>query len=328
MSDKIYVVVDHGQNRIRGVSWEAIAMAQQMEGETGKQAHALLLGTDLAALAEQVAACQLSSVIAVSDEKLSEYNPDFFTAALVQVLTADQPDIVLFPHTYQNIDLLPRVAASLRTALITDCVGYRVDDSGQVVFVRQMFRNKINADLIVQSAHPWLISIQAGAFSADSLQKGTSPVESRTVDLGSVTARRTTVETLQAGKGKVDLSRAEIILGVGRGVRNPENIQAVRELAELLGAEIGASRPVVDNQWLERERQIGSSGQNVSPKLYIACGISGAIQHIVGMKNSGCIVAINTDSNAPIFNVATYGIIGDVMEVVPALTKKLKAEKS
>jgi electron transfer flavoprotein alpha subunit len=327
MAEKIYIVVDHGQNRIRGVSWEAIAMGQQMAAETGKEAHALLFGTDLSSLAAQLTNCQLTSVIVASDERLAEYSPDYFAEVLVQVLSADQPDIVLFPHTYQNIDLLPKVAASLRKALITDCVGYRVDDAGQIVFVRQMFRNKVNADVVIESDHPWLVSIQPGAFNADALQKGTSPAEPRKVDLESVTVRRRTIETIQAGKGKVDLSRAEIILGVGRGIKNPENIQAVRELADVLGAEIGASRPVVDNEWLERERQIGSSGQSVAPKLYIACGISGAIQHIVGMKNSGCIVAINTDANAPIFNVATYGIVGDVMEVVPALTKKLKAEK-
>ncbi len=327
MPDKIYVVLDHNQGRLRGASLEALAMGQQLAKLTGKEVHAVLLGGAISALAQQVAELQLSSVIAVQNQMLAEYDPDYATAALVSVLASGQPQIVLFAHTYQNIDLLPKLAAALRKALITECIGFRNDDAGRLVFVRPMFRNKLNADVTVRSDYPWLISVQAGAFSADNLIKGNAPVVSEAVDLVSVQSKRRTVETVQAAKGKVDLTRAEIIVGVGRGIRKPENLQIMRELADVLRAEIGASRPVVDNDWLERERQVGSSGQTVTPKLYIACGISGAIQHLVGMKNSGCIVAINTDANAPIFNVATYGIVGDLAEIVPALTKKIREEK-
>ncbi len=302
-------------------------MGQQLATQTGKEVHAVILGGDISALAQQVAEFQLASVIAVENERLVEYDPDYATAALISVLKSGQPQIVLFAHTYQNIDLLPKLAAALRKALVTECVGFRKDGAGHLVFVRPMFRNKLNADVAVRSDHPWLISVQSGAFSADNLVKGTAPVVNEAVDLASVQSKRKTVETVQAAKGKVDLTRAEIIVGVGRGIRKPENLQILRELADVLRGEIGASRPVVDNDWLERERQIGSSGQTVSPKLYIACGISGAIQHLVGMKNSGCIVAINTDANAPIFNVANYGIVGDLTEIVPALTKKIRAEK-
>ncbi|RPI24983.1 MAG: electron transfer flavoprotein subunit alpha/FixB family protein [Acidobacteria bacterium] len=326
MADKIYVVLDHNQEKIRPASLEALAAGQQMAAQTGREVHAVLLGRDLSAVAQQASGFQLASVITVENEKLAEYDPDYFTAALASRLDSDQPQIVLFAHTYQNIDLLPKLAAALRKALVTECVGFRKDDSGSLVFVRPMFRNKLNADVRVQSDFPWLISVQGGAFSADSLVQGSAPVVSQKADLDSVQSRRRTVETVPAAKGKVDLSRAEIIIGVGRGIRKPENLQIVRELADALRAEIGASRPVVDNDWLERERQIGSSGQTVNPKLYIACGISGAIQHLVGMKNSGCIVAINTDSNAPIFNIATFGIVGDLMEVVPALTKKIREQ--
>lgn len=327
MPDKIYVVLDHNQGKFRAASLEALAMGQQLAAQTGKEVHGVLLGGDVSALAQQVAEFQLASVVAVENEKLVEYDPDCTTAALVSVLKSGQPQIVLFAHTYQNIDLLPKLAAALRRALVTECVGFRTDDAGHLVFVRPMFRSKLNADVAVRSDYPWLISVQAGAFSADNLVKGRAPVVNEPVDLASVQSKRKTVETVPAAKGKVDLTRAEIIVGVGRGIRKPENLQILRELADALRGEIGASRPVVDNDWLERERQIGSSGQTVSPKLYIACGISGAIQHLVGMKNSGCIVAINTDANAPIFNVATYGIVGDLTEVVPALTKKIRAEK-
>jgi len=326
MPDKIYVVLDHNQGKLRNASLEALAMGQQLATQTGKEVHAVLLGGDVSALAQHAAQFQLSSVISVQNERLAEYDPDYTTAALSQVLASGQPQIVLFAHTYQNIDLLPKLAAALRKPLITECVGFR-NDTGRLVFVRPMFRNKLNADVGVQSDYPWLISVQAGAFSADNLVKGNAPSVSEAVDLASIQSKRKTVETVQAAKGKVDLTRAEIIVGVGRGIRKPENLQIVKELAEVLRGEIGASRPVVDNEWLERERQIGSSGQTVNPKLYIACGISGAIQHLVGMKNSGCIVAINTDANAPIFNIATYGIVGDLTEIVPALTKKIREEK-
>jgi len=326
MPDKIYVVLDHNQGKLRNASLEALAMGQQLAIQTGKEVHAVLLGGDVSALAQHAAQFQLSSVISVQNERLAEYDPDYTTAALSQVLASGQPQIVLFAHTYQNIDLLPKLAAALRKPLITECVGFR-NDTGRLVFVRPMFRNKLNADVGVQSDYPWLISVQAGAFSADNLVKGNAPSVSEAVDLASIQSKRKTVETVQAAKGKVDLTRAEIIVGVGRGIRKPENLQIVKELAEVLRGEVGASRPVVDNEWLERERQIGSSGQTVNPKLYIACGISGAIQHLVGMKNSGCIVAINTDANAPIFNIATYGIVGDLTEIVPALTKKIREEK-
>ncbi|MFB3903070.1 MAG: electron transfer flavoprotein subunit alpha/FixB family protein [Acidobacteriota bacterium] len=327
MPDKIYVVLDHHQGKPRAASLEALAMGQQLAAQTGKEVHAVIMGGNVSGLAQQVAEIQLTSVIAVENERLAEYDPDCATAALISVLNSGQPQIVLFAHTYQNIDLLPKLAAALRKALITECVGFRKDD-GRLVFIRPMFRNKLNADVTVKSDHPWLVSVQAGAFSADQLTKGSTPVVSQAVDLVSVQSKRKTVETVQAAKGKVDLTRAEVIVGVGRGVRKAENIQILRELADVLKGEIGASRPVVDNEWLERERQIGSSGQTVSPKLYIACGISGAIQHLVGMKNSGCIVAINTDANAPIFNVATYGIVGDLTEVVPAVIKKIREQQT
>jgi len=327
MPDKIYVVLDHNQGKFRSASLEALAMGQQLAAQTGKEVHGVILGGNISALAQQVAEFQQGSVITVQNEMLAEYDPDYATAALMAVLNSGQPQIVLFAHTYQNIDLLPKLAAALRKGLVTECVGFRKDDAGRLVFVRPMFRNKLNADVIVQSEYPWLISVQAGAFSADNLIKGSAPVLSEAVDLASVQSKRKTVETVQAAKGKVDLTRAEVIVGVGRGIRKPENLQILQELADVLRAEIGASRPVVDNEWLERERQIGSSGQTVNPKLYIACGISGAIQHLVGMKNSGCIVAINTDANAPIFNVATYGIVGDLTEIVPALTKKIREAK-
>lgn len=326
MADKIYVIIDHAQNRIRNASLESLAMAQQLAADSGQEAHALVLGRDPRPVAEQLVGYELASVQLVVDDRLAEYDPDYHTAALKQAL-ADQPQLAVFAHTYQNIDLLPKLAAAMNTALVTECVGYRREADGRLIFVRQMFRSKLNADISVASGRPWLVSVQAGAFSADGLKPGSCQIVERKVDLSGVQSKRKTVETIQATKGKVDLTRAEVIVGIGRGIKKPENLPLLKDLADALGGEIGASRPVVDNEWLERERQIGSSGQTVAPKLYVACGISGAIQHIVGMKNSGCIVAINTDPNAPIFNVATYGVVGDILEIAPALTKRIRQEK-
>ncbi len=327
MSKKIYVLIDHGNNQIRSASWEALRMAQKMSSDLGASLHALVLGQGIRALAGQVAGKQLDSVLLVENPALSNYDPDTHCAALRQILEQDQPYLLLMAHIYQNIDLAPKLAAGLGTGLATDCVGYQKDGE-DALFIRQMFRNKINATVKIQSGHPWIATMQAGAYSADDLESGTATIVERVVDLSGVQARRRQLEAIPASKGKVDLTKAEIIVGVGRGIKKPENLAIMQELAEALGAEIGASRPVVDNDWLERERQIGSSGQSVSPKLYLACGISGAIQHIVGMKGSHCIVAINNDPNAPIFNVATYGIVGDLFEVVPALTKLLREQKA
>jgi len=327
MAEKIYVLIDHANNRPRNSSLEALAMGQKMASETGMEIHGLILGADLGSVTEQLSRYELASIIVVENPSLREYNPDMYVHALAEILASDRPNLFLLAHTYQAIDLAPRLAARLRTALITDCIGYKTGD-GSITFVRQMFRSKLNADVTVKSNHPWLVSLQAGAASADTLRPGNAPTVARPIDLSAVASRRQTIETIEATKGKVDLTRAEIIVGVGRGIKKQDNLPILQELADALGAEIGASRPVVDNEWLGRERQIGSSGQTVTPKLYVACGISGAIQHIVGMKNSGCIVAINSDPNAPIFNVANYGIVGDVLEVVPALTKKIKQERA
>jgi electron transfer flavoprotein alpha subunit len=326
MTEQIYVLVDHVNGRVRTPSWEAVALAQKMAGEMSGGVHALVLGGETQEILSRLGEVELDSILSITDERLAEYDPDLYCEALARILGEDTPHLLLMSHTYQNIDLAPKLAARLKKGLVTDCVGFRRDER-ELIFIRQMFRNKLNADIRIHSSHPWIVTVQAAAFSADELKKGNAEIKRRSVDLSGVRRRRKSLETIEAMKGKVDLTKAEVVIGVGRGIKKAENLALVQELAQVLGAEIGASRPVVDNEWLERERQIGSSGQSVTPKLYIACGISGAIQHIVGMKNSNCIVAINTDPNAPIFNIANYGVVGDVLEIVPALTRKLKEQQ-
>jgi electron transfer flavoprotein alpha subunit len=323
MSEAIYVLIDHSQGEIRNVSLESLVIGQRMAEDSGLSLHPLILGHEVRSLVEQLAGWKVDSVLWLDDPKLEEYDPDLHCEALNQILTQKQPRILLMGHIYQNIDLAPKLAASINKGLVTDCIGYRQVEQG-FIFIRPMYRNKLNADVQIRSSPPWIVTMQAGSASADDLQEGSAEVVEQSVDLSAVEVRRQPLEAFEVVKGKVDLSKAEHIVAVGRGIKKEENLKIIEDLAEILNAEIAASRPVVDNEWLSRDRQIGSSGQTVSPKLYVACGISGAIQHIVGMKNSNCIVAINSDPNAPIFNIASYGIVGDLFEIVPALTKKLR----
>lgn len=326
MPGEIYVLLDHSNGRVDSLSRETLALAQQLGRSHGLGVKALLLGGPSRSTAENLAGLQVDAVLSVSHQRLEQYDPDAHCQALTQVLAQDRPLAFLMGHSYQNIDLAPKLAASLKCGLVTDCIGCSIDGEN-LVFVRQMFRNRINADVRVRSPHPWIATFQSGAGAGNDLLEGSSAVVERTVDLSGLAHRRTVVETVGAVKEKVDLAKADMIVAAGRGIKRKENLRLLEELAEVLGAELGASRAAVDSEWLERDRQIGSSGQSVAPRLYIACGISGAIQHVVGMRNSANIVAINTDPDAPIFNLANYGIVGDLMEIVPALTKKLREEK-
>ena len=323
MAEKTYVLIHHDGRRVQTISYECLALAQKLSQETGALVSAVVLGHEIQTLSEELTSLALEGVIVVDDQRLAEYSPEGYSESLFQLLDEDQPDLLLMGQVYQNIDLAPKLAARLKTGLVTDCIDIRLE-AGELLFTRQMFRNKLNADISILSDRPWIAMVQAGAYLAENLRKGSSPIVPRTLDLSAVRFQRKSLETLEMTKKKVDLSQAEVIVGIGRGVKQQENMALVEALAQALGAEIGASRPVVDNEWLDRDRQIGSSGQNVSPKLYLAAGISGAIQHVVGIKNSGCIVAINSDQNAPIFNVATYGIVGDLVEILPELTKRLQ----
>lgn len=325
MTSKIYVLIHHNGELIHNISYECLALAQKLARETGGSVSAVLVGHQIESLGASLANTAIEQIIVLDHQQLAEYTPEGYVEALSEVLSEDSPELLLMGQVYQNLDLAPKLAARIRTALVTDCIDIRLEE-GQLLFTRQMFRNKLNADMLVHSETPWIATIQAGAYSADELQEGSAELVRKPVDLDAVKFQRKSLEKMEMTKKRVDLSRAEVIVGVGRGIKQRENMPIIEELARVLGAEIGASRPVVDNEWLDRDRQIGSSGQTVSPKLYIAAGISGAIQHVVGIKNSGCIVAINSDQNAPIFNVATYGIVGDLTEIIPALTKKLQEQ--
>jgi len=327
MSAGILAVMEQRGGEWNRMSFETLAAAQQLAGELGTTASAAVIGRGVAGLAGELASKQLDKVYAVEHDLLQDYTPDGYTAALRQLVDRAQPQLVLFPHTYQVRDFLPKLATALGRVAISDVVAHHVE-SGQPVLVRQLFQGKINVDVRFAAAAPNFASLQAGAYRADRLADGTAPVENFAPQITSADIRIKPLELFRESQRAVDLGAAEIIVSVGRGIKEADNIPMVQQLADALGAELAASRPICDAGWLPMERQVGSSGQTVAPKMYLAVGISGAIQHLVGMKGSRTVVAINKDPNAPIFEIADYGIVGDLFQVVPELTEAVKKARA
>jgi electron transfer flavoprotein alpha subunit len=327
---KILAITEQRDAKWNKSSFETLAAAQQIAQDTGSTLTAAVIGNGIAALADELAGKNVAEVLLIEHELLGAYTPDGFSLALAQVISQGGFDLVLLPHTYQVRDFAPKLAASLGKGMIGDCIAYR-NEGGKLIFVRQMFQGKTVADVSFAGAAPWFATFQAGAFRADlaaAHQSGKASVKKVSVDLKPDQIRTKPLQLFREAKQAVDLTQAPIIVAVGRGIKAPENIALAEKLAKAIGGEIAASRPICDEGWLPMERQIGSSGQTVAPKLYLALGISGAIQHVVGMKGSRTIVAINKDQNAPIFEVADYGIVGDIFELIPALTEELEKSKA
>jgi electron transfer flavoprotein alpha subunit len=327
---KILAITEQRDGKWNKTSFETLAAAQQIVRDTGGTLASAVIGNGVAALADELAGKNVAEVLLVEHELLAAYTPDGYSLALAQVISQTNPDLVLLPHTYEVRDFAPRLAASLGKGMIGDCIGYRYEN-GKLVFVRQMFQGKTAADVTFAGSGPWFATFQTGAFRADlaaANPTGKAPVKTLSVELKPEQIRTKPQELFREAKQAVDLTQAPIIVAVGRGIKAPENIPLAEKLAKAIGGEIAASRPICDEGWLPMERQIGSSGQTVAPKLYLALGISGAIQHVVGMKGSRTIVAINKDQNAPIFEVADYGIVGDIFELIPALTEELEKSKA
>jgi electron transfer flavoprotein alpha subunit len=326
---KILLITEQRDGKLSKGSFETFAAAQQIAQQTKGTLLGVVMGKGVASLADELAGFQLDEVLLVGHDLLEKYTPDGFTLALRQVIESAKPDLILLPHTYQVRDFAPKLAASLGKGMIGDCIAYR-HENGKLVFVRQMFQGRTAADVVFAGEPPWIATLQAGAFRADLAAKhpsGKAPVRPVNVDLNPEQIRTKPLELFREAKQAVDLTQAPILVSIGRGIKAPENIPMAEKLAKAMGGEICASRPICDEGWLPMDRQIGSSGQTVAPKLYFALGISGAIQHVVGMKGSRTIAAINKDQNAPIFEVADYGIVGDLFEIVPALIEELEKTK-
>jgi electron transfer flavoprotein alpha subunit len=325
MSNGILVFVEHRQGAINKTSFEAVAAAQQLGAALGQEVAAVVLGAD-STFANEVSSYKLSRVISAENAKLADYTPDAYADALERVVRAVEPRYVILPHTYLVRDFAPKLAARFGKGLISDCIRMKAEGE-QVTFTRRIFLGKMDADVIAKGEPPVFATFQSGAYRGDQAERGegNATVETMLVEVGEV--RMQPEAPFQEVKQAVDLSKADVIVAVGRGIKSQENIALAEKLAEALGGDIAASRPICDAGWLPIDRQIGSSGQTVAPKLYVALGISGAIQHLVGMKNSATIVAVNKDPEAPIFDIADYGIVGDLFEVVPVLTEEIKKLK-
>lgn len=323
----ILVVMEQLQGSWNKMSWETLAAGQEFAKTLGKPLHAAVVGKGIGALAQEVAQKNVTAVHAVEHDLLAGYTPDAYTAALEQLIRQSGATLVLLPHSYQVRDYAPKLATRFEQVLVSDVINVK-QDGAIPVYVRLLFQGKLNGDVRVSGPEPHFVSLQAGAFRADKLEAGSATVQNFAPSLDASQIRNKPEEWFRESARAVDLGAAEIIVSVGRGIKEKENIPIVEELAKALGAELAASRPICDNGWLPMERQVGSSGQTVAPKVYMAVGISGAIQHLVGMKGAKTIVAINKDSNAPIFEVADYGVVGDLFEIVPALVEEVKKAKS
>ena len=320
----ILVIAEQRDGTLNRASWEALAAAQALAGPGGPSISAAVLGADVRGIAEELSTAAVADVLLVQDPALALYTADAFTTAAAALVERTRPAFVVLPHTYQTRDFAPMLAARLRRPLIADVIA--VNGTGaQATFVRPMFQGKLSAEVRPRGDGPAIVTCQIGAFRADAVEKGSgAPITEVAVPIDAAAIRQKPEPPFQEAKQAVDLGQAERIVAVGRGIKAQEHIALAERLARAMRAEIAASRPICDNGWLPMERQIGSSGQTVAPRLYVALGISGAIQHVFGMKGARTIVAINKDADAPIFEVADYGIVGDLFEIVPALTAELE----
>jgi electron transfer flavoprotein alpha subunit len=329
MADTILVIAEQREGKLNRVSLETITAAQAIAAETGWTVEGAVFGSGIAGIAGEIAGKKLAKVYAIESDKLAKYTPDGAVAALKDFITQKSPKLVLMPHTYQVRDFAPKLATALGRTLISDATGFR-KEGDKLLFSRQMFQGKFAADVSFACPAPHFVTFQAGAFRGDKAEAGASaaPVETVNVTVADSAVRNKPDDPFKEAKQAVDLTQAEIIVSVGRGIKEQKNIELAKALADALGGEIAASRPICDAGWLPMDRQIGSSGQTVAPKLYLAVGISGAIQHLVGMKGSRSIIAINKDAEAPIFEIADFGVVGNLFDILPALTEEVKKAKA
>ena len=321
----ILVFIEHKDCVLNKTSLEAISAAQSIGRDLGLGVTAVLPCDKDCSLAQEIAGYNLEKVVVAKNDKLGIYTPDGYADAWEAVIKAINPQYVVMSHTYQVRDFAPKVAARLGREVVGDCIRYKSDGS-KLTLTRRIFLGKLDADVTIGGDAPYFVTFQAGSFRGDAAEKGSATVETMEIAVGDI--RMTPEAPFQEAKASVDLTKSEVIVAVGRGIKSQENIALAQQLADVLGADLAASRPICDSEWLPIYREIGSSGQTVAPKLYIALGISGAIQHIVGMKNAGTIVAVNKDSEAPIFDIADYGIVGDLFEAVPVIIDEIKKAKA
>ena len=319
----ILIILEDNNGKIHRMGLESIAGAQKLASSTGLKTSAVVMGSNADALADEASQFDLGEVIRIKDELLSNYSSDGYAHAVKQIIDSESPTYVLFGHSYQVRDYVPKLSAKLMKPFLADNIALNVDGD-TMTLTKQMFNAKLFSDVAPSDAGPHLISFQSAAYNADTIASGSPSVRDYEVSIDPSMLKTQSEEPFKESAEDLDLTAAELIVSVGRGIGKEENIPLAQEFAKTIGAELSSSRPVVDSGWLPSVHQVGSSGQSVAPKMYLALGISGAIQHVVGMKGSKNIVAINKDPDAPIFEIADYGVVGDVLEILPKLNEALK----
>jgi electron transfer flavoprotein alpha subunit len=326
---EIFVLAEHRQGAIRDITYEMLTKAREIAEKTNRELTAIMLGKDVKEHAKALAE-YTRNVILVQDAKLENFNSEAYQKILSNLIKEHKPLLTLVGHTSYGIDLAPRLAAALNLPLATDCINLTFENETLNV-TRQMYGGKVNVKATLRKAESYLATIRQAAFTA---QKPATPANAQIIEIPSpLTEEITTKHFIQyvlPPPGGIDITAAEKLVGIGRGIKDQANMPIMEELAKTLGAVLACSRPIVDKGWLPNDRQVGSSGKTVKPKLYMAVGISGAFQHVLGMKNSDLIIAVNKDLKAPIFSFADYGITEDLFKIVPSLKNKineLRAQK-
>lgn len=312
----VYVLAEHRQGKLREITLEMLTKGKEL----GNDLTAILLGYNVSSIADQLKD-KANQVLYVEDKKLENYNSETYQKVLKQIFEQEKPYLMMIGHTAFGMDLAPSLATSLKIPIATDCVDITLEND-KVKATRQVYTGKVNVDVALKKAENYIITIRPSSFQ---IQDYTLPGEVTSIDAQiEDTDSKKFIGYVEAAVGDVDITQADVLVSVGRGIQEKENIPIIEKFAEALGATLCCSRPIVDKEWLPKDRQVGTSGKTVKPKVYIAIGISGAFQHVVGMQNSGKIIAINKDPKAPIFNVANYGVVGDLFKIIPGLTEKLK----
>ncbi len=317
---QIFVLTEHRKGEIRDITWEMLTKGRELASQSGAKLNAVLLGHQVQNLAQELSK-RADEVLVVENEELENFNSETYQEVLASLISQYKPTLILVGHTSFGMDLAPSLATQLEMPLSTDCLDLRFED-GKLVVVRQMYGGKVNAEELFAEAPTYLVTLRAGSFPAEG--GGAEPGEIKKLRfLPKEADRKKFIGYVEAVVGEVDITQADIIVDVGQGIGDEKNIPLVNELAEVMGGVLGCSRPIVDKKWLPKERQIGTSGKTVKPKVHLAIGVSGAFQHVAGMKGS-TIIAINKDPKAPIFRVADYGIVGDLFKIIPVLLDRLK----
>ena len=322
---RIFALIEHRQGEIRDITYELLTKGRELANKLSGELVALLLGYKVGQFADRLKS-HAHKIFAIDNECLKDFNSESYQIVISHILKKEKPFLTLLGHTAFGIDLAPAIGAELNIPVATDCVEIDVE-ADNLIAVRQMYGGKLNVSFSFSESTQFLITVRQAAFPSEE-----GDLNGEIISIQSPLTQepdyRKFIEYLEAAVGEVDITQADVVVGIGRGIKEKENLSIVEELAKSLGGVLACSRPIVDAGWLPKDRQVGSSGKTVKPKLYIAVGISGAFQHITGMKGSDTIVAINRDPNAPIFNEANYGIVGDLFKVVPVLKEKITEMKS